>query len=73
MHYTILEIQLFKNGTYASIKYDKDTKVEMEQTYHEKLMYAAASGNTIKYHSIVVLDEKGEWYKGETYDHSEEN
>lgn len=70
MKYLLIEIQTGNDGKISNIVTSHDTKPEAETKYHQVLA-AAATSNT-KYHSAVMLNEKGEWEKGETYDHSEE-
>ncbi len=71
MKYVVIELQTAKNGTVAHLETVHDTKAEAEQKYHQILSYAAVSGEALSCHSAVILTSNGEWYKGETYDHSE--
>ena len=63
----ILEIQHSNDGT-TSVLHDvkADTNVA-EQTYHQKLSYAAVS--SVNVHSVVMIDDMGNRIKGETYYH----
>ena len=67
----IVEIQHSNNGSTAvpPITIEADSNVA-EQTYHQKLSYAAVSA--ISVHSVVMLDDTGRRIKGETYYHGEE-
>lgn len=71
MKYLVIELQTAKDGSVAHLETVYDTKAEAEQKYHQILSYAAVSGETLSCHSAVILTNKGEWYKGEPYDHSE--
>ena len=67
MKYLVIEIQTTEGGSVAQIVTIHDTLAEAEQKYHQVLSYAAVS--SLKYHSVVILNSKGEWHKGETYEH----
>lgn len=58
----IIEIQ--GNAALITVKEDR---AQAEQTYHEKLAYAAAS--SVPIHAVVMLNEYGERVKGEFYQH----
>lgn len=64
----VIEIQHSNNGSTAvppiNIEADRNTA---EQTYHNKLAYAAVS--SVNVHSVVMLDDYGARVKGETYYH----
>lgn len=68
MKYLVIEIQTTAGGSVAQIVTIHDTKAEAEQKYHQVLSFAAVS--ELAYHSVVILNAKGEWEKGETYDHT---
>lgn len=63
----IIEIQHSNDGTTAVLHEVVEGHNEAEQTYHNKLAYAAVS--SIYEHSVVMLNERGERVKGETYYH----
>lgn len=67
MKYIVIEIQTTAGGSVAQLVTIHDTKAEAEQKFHQILSYAAVSDLT--YHSVVILNSKGEWEKGETYVH----
>ena len=71
MKYLVIEIQTTAGGSVAQIVTIHDTKAEAEQKYHQVLSYAAVSD--LAYHSVVILNAKGEWEKGETYNHTSIN
>lgn len=64
----IVEIQHSNDGTTAvpPITIESDSNIA-EQTYHNKLAYAAVS--EVNVHSVVMLDDYGTRVKGETYYH----
>lgn len=66
----IIEIQHFKNGTIGVDKWVETDHDEAEALYHTKLSVAAKS--TVFEHSVVMLNERGERVKGETYRHEVE-
>ena len=63
----IVEIQHSIDGTTAVLHEVVADHNTAEQTYHNKLAYAAVS--TVYKHSVVMLNERGERVKGETYRH----
>lgn len=68
MKYIVIEIQTTEGGSVAQLVTIHDTKSEAEQKFHQVLSYAAVSD--LAYHSVVILNSKGEWEKGESYAHS---
>lgn len=64
----IIEIQHSNDGSTAvppvTIEADHN---KAEQTYHNKLSYAAVS--EVNVHSVIMLDDYGSRVKGETYYH----
>lgn len=68
MKYLVIEIQTAADGAIAQLVTTHDTKAAAEQKYHQILSFAAVSD--LAYHSVVILNGKGEWEKGETYDHT---
>lgn len=71
MKYLVIEIQTTADGSVSQIVTVHSTKQEAEQKFHQILSYAAASD--LAYHSAVILNAKGEWEKGETYDHTNQS
>lgn len=65
MKYIVIEIQSAQDGTVSNIVNVYESRSEAEQKFHQVLSYAAVSD--LKYHSVVVLNDRGEWVKGETY------
>ena len=63
----IIEIQCFKDGTIGVNKWVEKDRNEAEALYHTKLSVAAKS--SVSAHSVVMLNERGERVKGETYYH----
>lgn len=63
----ILEIQHSNDGTTAALHEVVADRNTAEQTYHNKLSYAAVS--EVNVHSVIMLDEYGGRVKGETYYH----
>lgn len=63
----ILEIQHSNDGTTAVLHEVKADANVAEQTYHQKLSYAAVS--SVNVHSVVMIDDMGNRIKGETYYH----
>ena len=63
----IIEIQHSNDGTTAVLHEVVTDHNTAEQTYHNKLAYAAVS--TVYEHSVVMLNERGERVKGETHRH----
>lgn len=66
----IIEIQHSNDGTTAVLHEVKADQNIAEQTYHNKLAYAAVSA--VNVHSVVMLDDYGNKVKGETYYHGGE-
>lgn len=66
----IIEIQHSNDGTTAVLHEVKADANVAEQTYHQKLSYAAVSA--VNVHSVVMLDDTGMRIKGETYYHGAE-
>lgn len=71
MKYLVIEIQTSTDGSVSQIVTVHSTKQEAEQKFHQILSYAAVSD--FAYHSAVILNSKGEWEKGETYDHTNQS
>lgn len=67
MKYIVIEVQTANDGTVAYLATVHETKQDAEQKFHQILSYAAVSDK--KYHSAVILNDRGEWIKGETYEH----
>lgn len=65
----ILEIQHSNDGSTAVLHEVQTDRNVAEQTYHNKLAYAAVS--SVNVHSVVMLDDYGARVKGETYYHGE--
>lgn len=63
----ILEIQHSNDGTTSVLHEVKADANVAEQTYHQKLSYAAVS--SVNVHSVVMIDDMGNRIKGETYYH----
>lgn len=63
----ILEIQHSNDGTTSVLHEVKAGANVAEQTYHQKLSYAAVS--SVNVHSVVMIDDMGNRIKGETYYH----
>lgn len=66
----IIEIQHSNDGTTAVLHEVKADPNIAEQTYHNKLSYAAVSA--VNVHSVVMMDDYGNRVKGETYYHGAE-
>ena len=71
MKYLVIEIQTLMDGTVANIVTAYDTLADAESKMHQ-ILAAAAKSNT-KYHSAIILTERGEWWKGESYDHTNQS
>lgn len=71
MKYLVIEIQTLADGTVANLVTAHNTLADAETKYHQVL--AAAVKSNTKYHSSIIITEKGEWLKGETYDHSNQS
>lgn len=63
----IIEIQCLKDGSIGVNKWVEKDRNEAEALYHTKLSVAAKS--SVPAHSVVMLNERGERVKGETYTH----
>ena len=63
----IIEIQYSKDGTIGIDKWAEKDRDEAEALYHSKLSVAAKS--SVYMHSVVMLNERGDRVKGETYYH----
>lgn len=66
----IIEIQHSNDGSTAVLHEVKSDANIAEQTYHQKLSYAAVSA--VNVHSVVMLNEYGERIDGKTYYHGAE-
>ena len=66
----IVEIQHSNDGSTSVLHEVKADRNTAEQTYHNKLAYAAVSA--VNVHSVVMLDDYGTRVKGETYYHGGE-
>ena len=67
----IIEIQHSNDGATAVLHEVQNDRNVAEQTYHNKLAYAAVSA--VNVHSVVMMDDYGSRVKGETYYHGEES
>lgn len=65
----IIEIQHSNDGSTAVLHEVQADLNVAEQTYHNKLAYAAVS--SVNVHSVVMMDDYGGKVKGETYYHGE--
>ena len=65
----IIEIQHSNDGSTAVLHEVVADRNTAEQTYHNKLAYAAVSA--VNVHSVVMMDEYGSRVKGETYYHGD--
>ena len=63
----IIEIQHSNDGSTSVLHEVKADNNIAEQTYHQKLSYAAVSA--VNVHSVVMLDDDGNRVKGESYYH----
>ena len=63
----IIEIQYSKDETIGVNKWAEKDINEAEALYHSKLSVAAKS--SVYMHSVVMLSERGDRVKGETYIH----
>lgn len=75
--FIVIEIQTDVTGVTATQTFsftganEIENRNEAESKYHDILHYAAKS--TVHYHSCVMLTGKGEFIKGEVYEHKEVN
>lgn len=67
MKYLIMEIQTAADGSVSHLVTDHGSKSEAEQKYHQVLSYAAVSN--CAFHSAVMLTDRGDWIKSETFEH----
>lgn len=70
MKYIVIEIQTTHDGSVSHIENVYDSRNDAEQKFHQILSYAAVSN--LRYHSAVILNDCGEWIKGETYSKNQE-
>lgn len=63
----IIEIQHSNDGSTAVLHEVKADANIAEQTYHQKLSYAAVSA--VNAHSVVMMDDYGNRVDGKTYYH----
>lgn len=66
----ILEIQHSNNGSTAVLHEVVADRNTAEQTYHNKLSYAAVS--KVDVHTVAMITDEGVVNKKETYYHTEE-
>ena len=70
MKYIVIEIQKAANGNVTTIVNQYGTTNEAESKFHDVMRYAAVSALPV--HGAVILNEMGEWMKGEAYEHTVE-
>ena len=65
--YIIIELQTNDQGEVGSIVTTRATRREADADYHGKLAYAALS--EVPVHAVVMLTERGEALRSESYTH----